>query len=427
MYLTLRDRPAPKPAARSNRPRVAGTVVLLGIVSMFTDVSSESVNAVLPIYLTTILGMSALAYGFVDGIYQGISAVVRVLGGWVSDRSDHPKWVALAGYTMSAASRVFLLPAASFAAISAVITVDRLGKGVRTAPRDALIGASTSAGALGRAFGVHRALDTFGALLGPLLAFGILLVLPEGYRAVFIASLAFAVIGVAVLLLLVPDQRPRRQSQTRQSDDPMTGERRLGRVSLRHLRTPGLGRLLVASAILGILAIGDGFLYLALTERDSLATKYFPLLYIATNFAYLCLAVPLGRLADRVGRARVFVAGHIALLLCYLCAGGPFAGPIATVACLLLLGAYYAATDGVLAAISARIVDESVRASGIATAQTVVAAARFAASLGFGLMWTVLGLGEALLTVSLLLAIAIPVAALLLRGVDPASPRLERS
>ena len=190
------------------------------------------------------------------------------------------------------------------------------------------------------------------------------------------------------------------------------------RPSLRHLRNVRLARLLVASALLGLLTIGDGFLYLGLTERDSLATKYFPLLYVGTNFAYLVLAVPFGRLADRIGRTRVFVGGHVALLLAYLCAGGPFAGAAMSICCLLLLGAYYAATDGVLAAISGRIVHTSIRTSGIATAQTVVAAARFASSLGFGLAWNQLGRAHALWLVSVVLAAAIPAAALLVRGVD---------
>src|SRR4029078_1113289 len=119
LYVTVRDRTT---AARSRSPgvahRVAGTVVLLGIVSMLTDISSESVNAILPIYLTSILGMSTLAYGFIDGIYQGVSALVRILGGWIADRADHPKWVAFVGYLISAVSRIALIPAKSFGMIT---------------------------------------------------------------------------------------------------------------------------------------------------------------------------------------------------------------------------------------------------------------------------------------------------------------------
>jgi len=415
MYVTLRDRPAAREGrANAARRRVAGTVVLLGVVSMFTDISSESVNAVLPIYLTSFLGMSALSYGFLDGLYQGVSALVRILGGWLSDRTDHPKWIAFIGYFTSVVTRVLLIPAHTFAAISGVIAADRLGKGLRTAPRDALIASSSPPEDQGRAFGVHRALDTVGALLGPLLAFWILWVVPNDYRTVFVVSLAFAVIGVAILLLVVPDLRPRREG----------GTPRAAKVSLKLLLTPGLGRLVLATGLLGVLTVGDGFLYLELSARDSLATRYFPLLYIGTNAAYLVLAIPLGRFADRVGRARVFIGGHAALLAAYFFAGGPVAGAAASVACLLLLGTYYAATDGVLAAISGSLVEKSVRASGIATAQTAAALARFVSSLGFGLMWTELGRSQALLVVGVLLALAIPAAAGLVRGVDRAKSQV---
>lgn len=157
-----------------------------------------------------------------------------------------------------------------------------------------------------------------------------------------------------------------------------------------------------------------------LTERDSLATKYFPLLYVGANFAYLALAIPFGRMADRIGRGRVFTGGPVLVLVSYLCAGGASSGPVASVACPLLLGGYYAATDGVLAAIS--LCPTPIRASGIATAQTAVAIARFATSLGFGLMWTELGRVHALLLVSAMPAAGIPVAAGLLPGIGTAPP-----
>ncbi|HEX8495879.1 MAG TPA: MFS transporter, partial [Actinomycetales bacterium] len=183
MYVTLRDtssRGAPSP----RRGRVAGSVVLLGIVSMLTDISSEAVSAILPLYLTAVLGLGPIAYGVVDGLNQGVSALVRLLGGWLADRTDHPKRVAALGYGLSALSRLALLPATGLAAITGVVTVDRLGKGLRTAPRDALISAASDPRDLGRAFGVHRSLDTLGAVIGPLLAFAVLAAVPGGYSSV---------------------------------------------------------------------------------------------------------------------------------------------------------------------------------------------------------------------------------------------------
>ncbi len=408
MYVSLRDRPGDARAAAGGR--VATTVLLLGVVSLLTDISSESVSAVLPLYLTAEVGLGFVAYGFIDGLYQGVSAVVRIAGGYAGDRGGRPKWIATIGYGVSALSRIALLPAQGFAAITGVIVADRLGKGLRTAPRDALIAGASDPSMLGRAFGVHRMLDTVGAAAGPLVAFALLAAVPGSYDSVFVVSFAFAAVGVAVLVLFVPDRRTRGGGKA-------LSARRLGAA----LAGPRLRRPLVTAGLLGLLTVGDGFLYLSLQRRDHLAAQLFPLLYVGTNIAYLTLAVPMGRLADRIGRAKVFVAGHVALLAVYLTAGGPLTGTVATVATLLLLGTFYAATDGVLAALVSRLVPPEARGSGIAAAQTVVAVARFASSIAFGALWVVAGRGPALLVMAALLAAGIPVAAWLLRPIRPAA------
>jgi MFS family permease len=420
VYISLSDRPndpAPEDAASNGavqasvKPgtaaKVSSVVIALGIVSLVTDISSESVAAVLPLYITGVIGLSTIAFGFIDGIYQGVSALVRIAGGWAADRGDQPKWIAFFGYAVSAIARIGLLFATSFAAITAVLAVDRLGKGVRTAPRDALVAASSAPGNLGRSFGVHRMLDTIGAALGPLIAFLILLAIPEGYSTVFVVSLAFAVIGVAVLGILVPNKRPRAERAA-------AGAPRMP-FRWKDLTDRRLRRLLVAAALLGLLTIGDGFIYLVLQSRDAFAAQWFPLLYVGTNLVFLSLAVPLGRLADRLGRPKVFVAGYLALLCAYLSAALPIAGIGVTLLCLLLLGTFYAATDGVLAALATQFTPAPSRASGIAAAQTVVALARLLASTGFGFLWFFAGRGPAVLIVAVALAVAIPVAGLLLR------------
>ena len=372
-------------------------VVTLGLVSLLTDVSSESVSAVLPLYLTGTLGLSMVAYGFVEGLYQGVSAVVRIGSGLASDRSEHPKWVAFSGYGLSCVARVFLLGAGGLAAITAVVTADRIGKGIRTAPRDAMIAAATPSEDLGRAFGVHRTLDTVGAVIGPLLAFTVLWAIPDGFSTVMVVSLAFALTGVALLALLVPGRRSRPTGAA----SP--------RVTWRDVADPRLRRLLVLVGALSLLTVGDGFVYLALLERSEFAAYWFPLLYVGTNLAYLALALPLGRLADRVGRARMLVLGHLALLAVYAVAALPIGGAVVTVACLVALGAFYAATDGVTAAVAGRLVPTGVRASGIAAAQTVVALGRLAAATGFGVLWFALGPQQALVVVAVALALVLVV------------------
>jgi MFS family permease len=374
------------------------------MVSLLTDVSSEMVSAVLPLYLTATVGLGVLAYGFIDGLYQGVSALVRIAGGYAGDRT-RPKWVAAFGYGISALSRIAMLPATGFAAITGVITADRLGKGLRTAPRDALIADASEPAMLGRSFGVHRALDTVGAAAGPLVAFALLWAVPGDYRSIWVVSFAFAMLGVALLVLFVPDRRTAAAS-----------ERPPARQVLREMVGPRLRRPLIACAMLGLLTVGDGFLYLSLQNRDDFAALWFPLLYVGTNLAYLVLAVPMGRLADRVGRGRVFVAGHVVLLAVYLTAALPSLGTAWTVVSLLFLGTFYAATDGVLAALVSRLVPPGARGTGIAAAQTAVALSRFGSSVAFGSLWLAIGPDRALLLIGGLLLAALPVAAWLLRS-----------
>ncbi|WP_235929658.1 MFS transporter [Cellulomonas citrea] len=419
--------------------RVSSTVITLGVVSLLTDISSESVAAVLPLYLTTALGMTTLAYGFVDGLMQGASALVRIAGGWAADRGDHPKWVAFVGYGLSALTRAGLLLTTGFVAITSLVAIDRVGKGMRTSPRDAMIAASSNPTNLGRSFGVHRMLDTVGAAVGPLLAFVVLWLLPDGYHTVFVISFGCAVIGLAVLGLMVPDLRPRQASWL--STHQTRAERKLpsckgctcsdGAVptlterpfSWRFLTEPALRRVLVVAGVLALLTVGDGFVYLSLQARDGFATTWFPLLYVGTNIAYMLLAIPVGRLADKVGRAKVFVWSHAMLAGAYACAAVGGASASTTIAALVLLGAFYAGTDGVLAAVVGQRTAPAVRASAIGTAQTVVAVARMGASSAFGVLWYTLGRQPAIVCVALALAVALPLCWVVLRGIDrPVTP-----
>ncbi|MFC7621368.1 MFS transporter [Microlunatus sp. GCM10028923] len=434
MYVTLRENQGQRTAtAATGVPRrIPATVIGLGVVSLLTDISSESVTAVLPLYLTVVLGFGPLAYGFVDGINQAVSALVRLAGGWWADTTRRPKRIAVLGYGGSALSRLGFLLVQGFWPLTAMITLDRLGKGLRTGPRDAMIAAASDPRALGRNFGVHRALDTTGALIGPLLAFGILFAVPYGlggYRSVFAVSAAFAVIGVAVLLLAVPVSRFRPSAPaeppepTEPTEAPEPAEAPIRPERTRRLPVPV--PLLVAAGLLGLVTIGDGFLYLALSEAGAVPPQLFPLLFVGTSVTYLALAVPFGRLADRFGRWKLFLAGHLVLLVGYLItAAGPTGLP-GLIAVVGLLGVYYAATDGVLSALAAQLSPEGRRASGISAAQTVVAVSRFGSAVGFGLLWQLTGQQLALFVVAGALLIMVPVAGRLLaasvrRGSVPA-------
>ncbi|GHF29714.1 MFS transporter [Streptomyces mashuensis] len=381
---------APRPAGRrtagGRRAAVPGTVVALGTVSLITDVSSEMVTAVLPLYLVTQLGLSPLGFGLLDGIQNGVAALVRLLGGRLADRpSGGHKAVAAAGYALSALCKPLLLVVHGLPLSGAVLAADRTGKGLRTAPRDAMISLATEPAARGRAFGVHRAMDTAGALLGPLLAFALLRLAADGYDAVFVTSGCVAVLGVVVLLLFVPGRSPR---DTTAGDGPRPSPEPLRAL----LRRGPVRRLTTCAVLLGLTTVSDSFLYLTVQRRLELPEAWFPLLPLGTAAAFLLLAVPFGVLADRFGRRRLFLCGHLALLAAYGLLLAPTGGTAALVPAVLALhGAFYAATDGVLAAATADAVPAEARGSGLAVVQTGQALARFLCSVAFGAAWTAWG------------------------------------
>jgi MFS family permease len=408
VYTSVRDVPGQDAPRRASRGlRVGSTVLALGAVSFFTDISSEMVTAVLPVYLTLVVGLTPFAYGVLDGLYQGVTVLVRLLGGYVADRFRRPKATAQLGYGLSAVTKLGLLVAGSATGLGAVLAVDRTGKGLRTAPRDALISASVPAGMLGRAFGVHRAWDTAGAMIGPLLAFALLLLLPGDYHSIFVTSFFVAVLGCAVLWSFVHERPPAPGAP------PLRGRDLRGLVADR-----GLRRLTLVSAVLGLLTVSDGFLYLSLRDRGAVDVRYFPLLFVGTATVYLLLAVPFGRLADRVGRVPVLLGGHVALLLAYLAlvAGGVLGATGLWVLVLGGLGVYYAATDGVLAALASSMSEPVLRGSSIALVQTAVATGRLGSALVFGLLWTVWDQRSALLVFVVALAVGVLLAARLLRS-----------
>ncbi|RLK54135.1 MFS transporter [Actinokineospora cianjurensis] len=436
MYL----RELPRGGARS-AAKVPSTVLALGVVSLLTDISAEMVTAFLPMYLVYGLGAGYLQLGVVDGLYTGATALLRLAGGHIADRTGRPKALALVGYGLSAVTKLgFPAAGSSLPLIGGLLAVDRAGKGIRTGPRDAMITFASPPGQLGRAFGVHRTLDAVGALLGPVVAFALIaLAAPD---SVFVVSFGFAAAGVLVLATWVrdPGGRGHGAGELQVQRDPvgdhvapeLGGERVVGlagrldacdgeaavagavpvgpeRLDLRALLRPEYRRVTVLAVLLGFATVSDAFLFLAAQQRTGVDPRWLPLLPVGVAVTFLTCAVPVGRLADRFGRWRVFLLGHLLLLAVYglLLVGGQW--PVLLVA-LGLHGLFYAATDGVLMACVGPLVPEGQTAGGLAVVQTAQALARTCAALGFGALAASAGLGLSFVVFGVVLAGAIAVA-----------------
>jgi MFS family permease len=419
----LRERrrldPGPAPLSRV----IPANVVFLGLTSLLTDISSEMVVAILPVYLIGFLRLSPTQFGVVDGLYQGVSGVVQLASAVVTDRLRRYKEMAGLGYAASACCRVGLLITTSWTGITALLTLDRLGKGLRSAPRDALISLSVQTERLGVAFGVHRAMDSVGAMVGPMVAFAILSAIVDGFHVVFIVSLCAAVVGLAVLGFFVENRDPGVGGAG--GAGGAGGTDALNRTPAadfwKLFREPRMRHLAVSAFLLSATTISDAFVYLMLQRRTQLSIGGFPLLYVGTSASYLVFAVPMGRLADRVGRFPVFIAGYLLLTALYAALLSSYAGTWLPFATILILGLHYAATEGVLMALGSAVIPSQIRTTGLAGLTTATAVAQFISSVTFGFSWTQFGLP---LTVSVFgagLVIAVVASVLLL----PRSPSVE--
>jgi MFS family permease len=390
------------------RPVIGRTVWLLGLVSCFTDISSEMVSSILPVYLFVHLQLSAVQFGVIDGLYQGVTAFARLASGVVADRWGQYKLVAALGYGLSAICKLGLLVTGSaWGSVAAVLSADRLGKGIRTAPRDALISLTTRPQDLASAFGVHRAMDTVGVLVGPLLAFWILSSMPNRFDAIFVVSFAIALIGIAILTLLVDDRRGGELDSARRVTVDLPAL----------LRNRQFILISAVAALTSFVVISDAFLYLLLQWKRGSGAESIPLLYAGTASSYLVLAAPLGRLADRIGRSTVFLVGQACMILVYFGVAALDIELWTLVLVLLLHGAYYAATDGVLAALVSVSTPAESRASGLAALNTATSVTRLAGSVIAGVIWSWQGPGT-VVTLALAATVAAVIAsALVLKGI----------
>jgi MFS family permease len=366
---------APKPRLR-DLPRNLWAVSL---TSFFMDVSSEMVLNILPLFLSNVLGVQTGVIGLIEGIAEATSSLLKVFSGWISDRLRARKWLAVAGYALSAFSKPFFYVANSWGAVAGVRWADRVGKGIRTAPRDALVADSMDEHHRGLAFGFHRAADTAGAMLGLVIALVV----------VWLAQSGSAVLGAAtfrtiVLVSLIPAVLAVLSLALGARDVPVRGAITRAPVSFR-----GLGRrFLVFMVIVGIFDVGnssDAFLVLRAQERGLNVLGVLGML-ITFNLVYTLLSTPAGSLSDRIGRRRLIVGGWLVYAAIYL--GFALAGKGWHVWVLYTVyGVYYALAFGSTKALVADLVPADLRGTAYGTYNAVLGILDFPASLIAGLLW----------------------------------------
>ena len=354
-------------------------IILLGLTSLLTDISSEMVYPLLPFFLVSSLGASPAILGLIEGVAESLASLLKVVSGYISDRAGRRKPLTILGYAGSALGKLLLYLAGSWVVVFAARIVDRFGKGIRTAPRDALIAESSSSGRRGRAFGLHRAMDSAGAAIGVLLAFMLISAAPSDFRRVFLWSLIPAVLGV-ILLFFVRETRL-------QDHRTATIQRFRWRVLPAKLRA-----FLIISLLFSLGNSSNAFLLLR-ARALHVDPAQILLLYLVYNISYALFSYPAGRVSDVLGRKMVLVAGYILFAVVYF-GFAFFVDPERswiTWALFILYGIFSAFTDGVEKALVSDLAPVEMRGTAIGLHATLVGIGLLPASLIAGQLWTQIG------------------------------------
>ena len=364
--------PIPSDSA-NNKLGVHPDVLKLGFVSLLTDLSSEMIFSVFAIFFTTIAGASAALLGLVEGFADFSASSLNYLSGWLSDRSGKRKVFALAGYGFSTLAKIILLLSSSVVGLSIFRVIERLGKGFRGPPRDAWLSAVADKANRGYSFGVHKALDKTGAILGPLVAYGLLWWLGEEastFKILFWVALVPALLSIIVLSLI--------------KDQPGTQHRRENIVDTWKTLSPQFKRYLITASVFSLAYFSFGFLLLR-AHSVGFSVKDIVLLYALFNISFVVAAPLVGKLGDRIGRARIIMLGYLVYLL--MSAGFAFASTEwQVIALFVIYGVFYAIDEAQSKAFIADIELER-RASAIGVYNFVTGIIYLPASLIAGALW----------------------------------------
>ncbi|MGC9984025.1 MAG: MFS transporter [Polyangia bacterium] len=366
------------------KPRLPAAIYAIGATSLLNDASSEMIFPLLPVFLSSVLGASAATLGVIEGTADAAASLLKLVSGALSDRLGRRKPLVVGGYALASLVRPLVAFAQSAGAVLAIRAIDRVGKGLRASPRDALIADAAPRELHGRAFGVHEAMDHAGAVVGPLAAY-LLLAIGVGLRSVFLLSALPAAIACLVVVLFVREARPRPR-------EPAVAA---AAATVSIVNRPFLGYLL-ATIVFALGNSSDAFLLLRVHDAG-LPAQAAPLLWALHHVVKSTTSAKAGELADRLGRRRALAAGWIAYAAIY--AGFAFARSGWAIAGLFVIyGLHFALVGGAQKALVADLVPVEARARGFGMYHLCVGLAALPASLLFGLLYQRLGSGTAFLT-----------------------------
>jgi len=348
-------------------------VFIAGLVSFFMDVSSEMIYPLVPLFLANVLGVNKSVIGLIEGIAESTASLLKVFSGWFSDRIGNRKWLMAAGYGISTLSRPIVSLATGWQHILGSRFMDRFGKGIRTAPRDAIIAESSEKTHLGRAFGLHRSMDTMGAVVGPALAFLLLGLFSNNYRMVFWLSMIPGTIAVLLIIFFITEKK---KASLPHSERP--------KLTLKHFDW----RFKVFVVIAAVFAIGnssDVFLILR-AQQVGVPIVMIPVVYLIFNLVYSLSSIPAGIAADRFGRKRIILLGFILFAILYY--GFAIAKDATAIWVLFgFYGLFMGITEGIQKAFLVTIIPPDFKATAFGVYNSAVGIAMFPASLIGGWLW----------------------------------------
>jgi len=360
-------------ADTENQKKILGlewNIFFAGITSFLVDTTTKMIYAVMPLFLLSI-GASKTELSLIEGVAESTASVLKALSGWWSDKIGRNKPFMVVGYAITAVLSPLFALVTSPLQVLLIRFAERVGKGIRTAPRDSLIAGSSSDGEKGKSFGFHKAMDNSGAVVGPLLAFAILSVFPSDYRKIFLISAVPGMLGVLAIVFFIKEAKKSKAEL-------------IGKVSLKDFQS----RYYMFLVIAFIFTLGNSTDALLLVKASDIGIKalFIPLVYLIFNSVSVIFAVPAGMLSDKFGRERLIIFGYLLYSIIYFGFGWTNEKTV-IILLFALYGLYSAATDGVQKALVSDLIDKNKRGTGLGIYNSIVGITLLPASIIAGLLY----------------------------------------